>query len=300
MANPLTATTWTTERVMWHVTAALVPACVASAIVFGADFLLHVVAALVAGSLADNLTAWLKREAPVWCRDPSTPVTCLLIALAIPPSAPIWICVPAVAVALLLAKEAFGGLGRNLFNPAMVGYAVILVSYPVMMTMLRETPIDATTGATALELLRADGGATLAERTAGPAFGHWGAIDHEWVNVAALAGGLYLLARGLIGWPIPVGVLLGIGVAAIVFYDGGSSESIGTPLQHWFSGASMLAAFFIATDPVTAPTLTRDQWLFAFAIGVLIVAIRAFGTYPDGVAFAVLLANVFASLRRVV
>lgn len=285
---------------MWHVTAALVPACIASAVVFGTEMLGHLLVAIAAGTVIDNVVLRVKGENPDWFRDPSTPITCLLIGLAVPASAPLWITLPAVAVALLLAKEAFGGLGRNLFNPAMAGYAVILVSYPVLLTMLREVDVDATTGATALELLRPDGSSTLTERTASPAFGHWGAKEHEWVNVAALAGGIYLVARRIVGWQIPVAVLLGITIACLVFFDGGSSTSAGTPLQHAFAGASMLAAFFVATDPVTAPTLTRDQWIFGIAIGFLIIVIRTFGSFPDGVAFAVLLANVFASLRRVV
>ncbi len=299
MNDMLSRTVWSTRRVMWHVTAALVPACIASAVVFGVEMLGHLVVALTAGSAVDNLVLRTKGERADWFRDPSTPITCLLIGLSAPASAPLWITVPAVGVALLLAKEAFGGIGRNLFNPAMAGYAVILVSYPVLLTMLRTVDVDATTGATALELLRPDGSRTLIERSASSAFGYWGAAEHEWVNGAALAGGLYLVARRIVGWHIPVAVLLGMALACVVFYDGGSSTSAGTPLQHAFSGASMLAAFFIATDPVTAPALSRDQWLFGIAIGFLIVVIRALGSFPDGVAFAVLLANVFASLRRV-
>ena len=299
MNDVLSQTAWSTKRLMWHATAALLPACVASAVVFGIDTLVHLVVAIAAGSAIDNLVLRAKGEHADWFRDPSTPITCLLIGLCVPASAPFWITVPAVAVALLLAKEAFGGIGRNLFNPAMAGYAVILVSYPVLLTMLRTVDVDASTGATALELLRPDGATTLVERSASPAFGYWGGAEHEWVNAAALAGGLYLVARRVVDWHIPAAVLVGMAFACVVFYDGGSSESAGTPLQHAFSGASMLAAFFVATDPVTAPALTRDQWLFGIAIGFLIVVIRTFGSFPDGVAFAVLLANVFASLRRV-
>ncbi len=271
---------------MDRVLVAMVPALGVAAWAFGWPVLVHCLVALVAGAAFETLCQYLRQRPVRPFVDRSTPVTCLLIAIGIPPSAPLWIAVVAVAVAILLAKELYGGLGRNVFNPAMAGYAAVLVAYPQSMTL-----VHATTGATALDALRFRSGQTLEDMAAHPAFGMLGGTGFEWVNLAALLGGLYLIAIGVVHWRIPTAVLLGIALPAIAFYDNGSSASLGSPLFHWFAGASMLAAFFIATDPVTAPRRAGHQWLFGLTIGALVFAIRAAGTYPDGVAFAVLIGN---------
>lgn len=260
--------------------------------VFGPTILAHCAVALAAGAAfeaacqaarADSGDRW-RRIRPF--ADRSTPVTSLLIALAMPPMAPLWVSAVAVGIAIVLAKELYGGLGRNVFNPAMVGYAAVLVAYPRALAH-----VDAATGATALDALRFRGAMTLEDVGALPAFGGVGAAGFEWVNVAAFAGGLYLLLARVVHWRIPAAVLLGVAAPAAVFYDGGSSASLGSPLFHWFAGATMLGAFFIATDPVTAPRRAAHQWWFGLGIGALVFAIRAAGGHPDGVAFAVLLGN---------
>ena len=214
------------------------------------------------------------------------PVTALLIALAMPPTAPLWVPVVAVAIGVVLAKELYGGLGRNVFNPAMAGYAAVLAAYPQALAS-----VDATSGATALDALRFRGALTIDEVSGGAAFGVVGGAGFEWVNGAALVGGLYLLGCRVVHWRIPTAVLAGVGLPAAVFYDGGSSASLGSPWFHWFAGATMLAAFFIATDPVTAPRAPSGQWIFGLGVGALVFAIRAFGSHPDGIAFAVLVGN---------
>ena len=272
--------------IMDRVLLALVPALGVAAWAFGWLLLVHCLVALVAGAVFEAICQHLRKLPVRPFADRSTPVTCLLIAIGIPPSAPFWIPVVAVAVAILLAKELYGGLGRNIFNPAMAGYAAVLVAYPQSMTL-----VHATTGATALDALRFRGGQTLEDIAGNPAFGLLGGAGFEWVNAAALIGGLYLIAVGVVHWRIPAAVLIGIALPAVAFYDNGSSASLGSPAFHWFAGATMLAAFFIATDPVTAPRRARHQWLFGIAIGALVFAIRAGGSYPDGVAFAVLIGN---------
>ena len=275
-----------TPAVMDRVLIALVPAVVAAAWAFGPLVLAQCAVALCAGAVFESACLGVRKRAIRPFADRSTPVTCLLIAIGIPPLAPLWIVVIAVGFAVVLAKELYGGLGRNVFNPAMAGYAAVLVAYPQALAY-----IDATTGATALDALRFRGGATVADAAQGPAFGIVGGTGFELVNAAALVGGLYLLVVRVVHWRIPLAVLLGIGLPAAVFYDSGSSASLGSPLFHWFAGASMLAAFFIATDPVTAPRRAGHQWLFGLGIGALVFVIRATGSYPDGVAFAVLLGN---------
>jgi len=195
----------------------------------------------------------------------------------------------AAGMAVILAKQLYGGIGKNVFNPAMVGYAAALVAFPAHFA-----DWDALTGATALDVFGFRGGAAVAEVWRQPAFGIVGARGFEIVNAAALAGGLYLCATRIANWRMPVAVLGALGACAVIGYDNGSSASLGSPLFHWFSGGTMIAAFFIATDPVTAPSSARAQWIFGVAIGVLIYCIRSFGGYPDGIAFAVLLANLAA------
>ena len=275
-----------TPAVMDRVLIALVPAVGAAVWAFGPLVLAQCAVALLAGAVFESACLGVRKRAIRPFADRSTPVTCLLIAIGIPPTAPLWIVVIAVGFAVVLAKELYGGLGRNVFNPAMAGYAAVLVAYPQALAY-----IDATTGATALDALRFRGGATVADAAEGPAFGLVGSTGFELVNTAALIGGLYLLLIRVVHWRIPLAVLLGIGLPAAALYDSGSSASLGSPLFHWFAGASMLAAFFIATDPVTAPRRAGHQWLFGLGIGALVFVIRSTGSYPDGVAFAVLLGN---------
>ena len=276
----------TTPAIMDRVLLALAPVIGVSVWAFGAMVLAQCATALVAGAAFDTLCWRLRKRPTLPFADRSVPVTCLLIALAMPPSAPLWIVAVAVGIAIVLAKELYGGLGRNVFNPAMAGYAAVLVAYPRPLAT-----VDATTGATALDVLKFRGAATVQEAAEGPAFGALGAVGFEWVNAAALAGGVYLVLIRVVHWRIPIAVLLGVAAPAAAFYDGGSSASLGSPLFHWFAGATMLAAFFIATDPVTAPRAAAHQWLFGIAVGALVFTIRTVGGYPDGVAFAVLLAN---------
>lgn len=279
----------TSRGVMFRVSAALVPVAVAAIWCFGVGVLTNLVVAIAAGMAMEAAWAFWRNGSLEAAADGSAPVTCALIALAAPPGLPAAMMVFAVAVALLLAKHAFGGVGRNVFNPAMVGYAAALVAWPAPFG-----DWDALTGATALDALRFREGATIAEAWAGPAFGAIGGRGFEVVNVAALAGGLYLCAARIANWRFPAAVLAGLGACAALGYDSGSSASFGSPLFHWFAGGTMLAAFFVATDPVAAPARPAAQWLFGLLIGALIYVIRAFGAWPDGIAFAVLLGNVAA------
>lgn len=224
-------------------------------------------------------------------RDGSACVTGLLIGLSLPPDVALYIPLIAAIVAIALAKHAYGGLGQNTFNPAMAGYAVVLVAFPQGMVHY-----DAVTGATALDVLAHRGGATIEEIRQSPAFGFYGAFGYEWSNLAFLLGGLYLLFRRIVSVHIPLAVLIGIGLPAMLFYDDGSSMSIGSPLFHWLSGGTMLVAFFIATDPVTSPMSPRDQWIYGLAIGAIALSIRVFGSWPDGFAFAILLGNLLVPL----
>ena len=276
----------TTPAVMDRVLLALAPAVAAAAWVFGPRVLAHCAVALAVGAVLEAACQRLRGKAPRPFADRSTAVTCVLIAIGVPAPAPLWIGAVAVGVAIVLAKELYGGLGRNVFNPAMAGYAAVLIAYPQEMAS-----VDAVTGATALDALKFRGAITVEEAFQGAAFGLVGGAGYELVNGAALCGGLALVAFGIVHWRIPAAVLLGVGLPAIAWHDGGSSASLGSPLFHWFAGATMLAAFFIATDPVTAPRAAGHQWLFGLGVGALLFAMRGAASQPDGVAFAVLLGN---------
>jgi electron transport complex protein RnfD len=261
------------------------------------------------------------RQRPLapFLRDSSALVTALLLAVALPPIAPWWLTVIGTLFAIVVAKHLYGGLGYNPFNPAMVGYVVLLISFPLEMTQwlppagagferpgpgttlglillgrpAGDTAVDAITQATPLDLIQTDIGLarTIEEIAASPLFGAVGGTGWEWVNLAFLLGGLWLLFRRIITWHIPVSLLAGLSLAALLFHVVDPSTHA-SPLFHLFSGASMLGAFFIATDPVSASTTPRGKLIFGAGIGVLVYVIRAWGGYPDGMAFAVLLMNI--------
>jgi electron transport complex protein RnfD len=250
--------------------------------------------------------------------DGSAVLTAVLLAFALPPLVPWWITVSGAAFAILVAKHLYGGLGYNVFNPAMVGYAALLVSFPVHMTRwllpsgLAPTDLtfaqtwlvvftghlpydltwDAITGATPLSSVRAGLilRATMDEIHAQPIFGALSGKGWEWVAVATTLGGATLLALRVIRWQIPVAMIGSILVCATLMHALDPGNFAG-PVFHLFSGATLLGAFFIATDPVSAATSERGRLIYGAGIGVLTFVIRAWGGYPDGVAFAVLLMN---------
>jgi Na+-translocating ferredoxin:NAD+ oxidoreductase subunit D len=249
-------------------------------------------------------------------KDGSALVTAWLLAVSLPPYCPAWLLLLASVFSIGLTKHLYGGLGFNPFNPAMVAYVVLLVSFPVEMTRwpvpqgllaadqalptvlqtLQSSVghFDAVTGATALDQLQHKQGRTLADlQVQSPLFSQasWAAYGSEWVNLAFLLGGLLLLYKRIFSWHAPLACLASLSLMALLFYDNGSSHSPGSLALHWSAGATCLGAFFILTDPVSSAVSPRGKVIFGALAGVLIYAIRAWGQYPDGVAFAVLLVN---------
>lgn len=308
-----------TSRVMQLVLLATVPGLIALTWFFGPGTLFNVALASVTAVVCEAAILKLRgRPVAFYLRDYSALVTAVLLGLALPPYCPWWIPVVGSATAIILAKQLYGGLGFNPFNPAMVAYVILLISFPIDMTqwalprpvleegrtlmgplstlarVFLETPVDAYSGATPLDLFKHHEGETVRQiYESEPLFieGRWAGAGWEWVNLAFLAGGLYLLYRKVFTWHTPVSMLAALGLMAALFYDGGSSSSGGSPLFHWLSGGTMLGAFFIATDPVTSAASHRGKLFFGATIGVLIYVIRTWGNYPDAVAFAVLLLN---------
>jgi electron transport complex protein RnfD len=280
-------------RTMRTVLLALLPGVATAITLLGIGVAVNVLLAVLFALACEASALRLRRlSIAEHLRNGSAIVTALLIALALPPFAPWWIVLFANAAATLLGKHAYGGLGQNIFNPAMSGYALALLLFPAQLAHWPQPAFDGVTMATALDSLRQNHALTAAAwRQSHPQFGQWGAADFEWINLAFFGGGLFLLQRKIIGWHIPAALLAALGIAAAMYYDNGSSASAGSPLFHWLSGATMLGAFFIATDPATAASTIKGKLVYGASIGISIFAIRHWGAYPDGVAFAVLFAN---------
>ena len=314
----------TVARVMLQVILALLPAIAAHVWYFGPGILVQIVmAASFAVAFEAGSLALRRKPVRLFLGDYSAVLTAILFALCLPPLAPWWIALIGMFFAIVIAKHLFGGLGNNPFNPAMVGYVAVLISFPQAMTAWLEpaaiadyTPgladtlmaiatgappadlsWDAVTGATPLDAIRTSvaTGRTIAEARQSPIFGDFGGLGWEWIANWYAIGGLWLLWRRIIGWQVPVtmiGTVLLLGLAAWL----ADPSSNPAPLQHVFSGALIVGAFFIATDPVSGCTSARGRLVFGAGVGVITLVIRRWGGYPDGVAFAVLLMNMFAPL----
>jgi electron transport complex protein RnfD len=282
----------------------------------------YLFAVTVAAALAAEALCLLLAGRPVRAglRDGSALLTGWLLALTLPPWAPWWIGVVGAGLAIVVAKQIFGGLGQNVFNPAMVARVALLVAFPVQMTTFvapvglspgdgpgpvealavtfgAGEALDAVTGASVLGDLRTAlaGGATAPEALApwDPGALALGAVPGSLGETSAallLLGGLWLLGRGVITWHVPVSLLGTVALLATGMHLADPQAYPG-PLTHLLSGALVLGAFFIATDPVTSPVTARGQLLFGTGCGVLVFALRTWSSYPEGVAFAVLLMN---------
>jgi len=301
-----------TQRVMLLVLPATLPGVIVLTWLYGAGTLINLAWACAA-ALGFEAAILKLRQRPVgfFLRDGSVLVTAVLLALALPPYSPWWLTLIAAGCAVVFGKQLYGGLGQNPFNPAMIGYVVVLISFPVEMTTwpvphsvglgaglqhilgIASLP-DGWTQATALDVLKVNKSLTIDELWSNPAFGHFGGIGSEVVNLAFLAGGLFLLHKRLFSWHAPVGMLAALVVMSLVFWNGSGSDSNGSPLFHLLSGATMLGAFFIVTDPVSSATSPLGRLIFGVGVGILVYVIRAWGGYPDGVAFGVLLMNLAA------
>jgi Na+-translocating ferredoxin:NAD+ oxidoreductase subunit D len=308
-------------RTMALVVLALVPATLFGLYQFGwpAIFLFTVTVGATVGFEALSLMA-AGKPVRVTLMDNSALVTGWLLALTLPPWAPWWVGVVGGALAVLLGKQVFGGIGQNLFNPAMVARVALLISFPLEMTRwVAPRPLfsgdapgfleglaitfggqgyDAMTGASILGHVRTElgRGTELSGALAGvfdPFAALLGTVPGSLGETSALlvaAGGLFLIVKRIIGWEIPAALLGTVALLATVMNLIDPTQYAGAP-YHLLAGATMLAAFFIATDPVTSPVSRAGQLLFGAGVGALIYVIRTWGGYPEGVAFAVLLMN---------
>lgn len=321
----------TTQNIMQLVLFAMVPGVIAQLYFFGWGVLFQLTLAISVALLAEA-AVMLLRDRPIKpaLNDYSAVVTAALLAVSIPPLAPWWLIVVGTLFAILVVKHVFGGIGQNIFNPAMAAYVMLLISFPVQMTswMPPALPgytapnfidslwlflttfttdgysleqarlvelsgsLDAMVMATPLDYIKTElgQGYTLQETLQSDLFSIFAGAGWQWVNFAYLAGGLILLQQRVITWHIPTALLGTIGLGAIIGTIVAPDTLPGFNI-HVLSGGAMLAAFFIATDPVSAATSNKGKIIYAALIGALIYIIRTWGGYPDAVAFAVLLAN---------
>jgi len=305
-----------TSRLMAWVLLATLPGLAVQSYFYGYGTIINLV---WASGLALGLEALVlglrRRPIMIFLTDGSALVTAFLIALALPPFSPWWLTLIAVLFSIVFAKHLYGGLGNNPFNPAMVGYAICLIAFPVSMTQwpaIEQTlsfgqqwqwfwmesidgGIDAWTGATALDLMRHTNGLTLNEVALdNPQLGLSLSVS-MWVNLAYLAGGIGLLAINAFTWHAPIAMLASLGFCAGLFHMG-EPDLYPSASQHLLTGATMFSAFFIVTDPVSGATSRKGKVVFGIGVGILVFIIRTFGSYPDAFAFAILLMNLSAPL----
>ncbi len=279
----------TTRNIMLDVIIALLPALVASVFYFGFNSLVLVIAA-VAAAVATEYAVQRLMKKPVTINDLSAVVTGILVAFNIPPTAPWWIPVMGSAFAIAIAKQIFGGIGFNFINPALAGRAFLMSSWPThMMSGWIDPVTDAVSSATPLAIIKGTAEGELPSLL-NMLLGRIPGVLGETSSILLLAGGLYLIYRGVIKWIIPV-VYIGTVAVLALLVDGG-----GLMLYHLMGGGLILGAFFMATDYVTCPITDKGKIIYAAGAGILTMLIRKLGGYPEGVSYSILLMNIVTPL----
>lgn len=308
-ASPHVHTDRTSKKVMYDVVIALVPAFLVSVYVFGIDALKVTTIAVGSCLLFEYLIQKYLLKTPITITDGSALITGILLAFNLPSSLPIWMVIVGSLVAIGVAKLSFGGLGHNIFNPALVGRVFLLISFPVQMTswpaviLHNASGVDAIAGATTLGVIKESltYGETMREISAklpshiDMLLGFTGGSLGEVSAIAIVLGGLFLLFRKVITWHIPITMLSTMAFMTGIFWHI-NPEFYANPLIHILSGGALLGAFFMATDLVTSPMTKKGMVVFAIGIGIITVVIRLFGAYPEGVSFAILIMNAFVPL----
>ena len=292
----------TIPKIMWNVVAALVPAAAFGVYYFGVNALVNIIVAIVSAVIFEFL--WEKAmHKRITITDGSAVITGLLLAMTCPPSLPWWMSIVGSFLAIVVCKQAMGGLGYNIFNPAHVGRAGLMVSWPVAMTtwtQVNGTVIDGVAGATPLNVFKHGGSDALFQL-----FGtnDWSSIYQslffgfrngslgETSTVLLILGGLWLIYKGYVNWRVPVVMIATVGILTCAVYG-----SANVALFQMMAGGLIIGAFFMATDMVTAPITVKGQVIFALGCGLITVLIRVLGGYPEGVCYSILLMNTLTPL----
>lgn len=292
----------TTPRIMYRVILSLAPAALAAFYFFRFRALALLVACVAACLATETMFFWVRKKPFSSLLDGSAIITGILLAMTLPPSFPISLATIGAVVSIAIGKQIFGGLGHNIFNPALVGRAFLATAFPVAMTTWippATLKIDIATFATPLGNLKFE--SAIAHGTLTPLedlfWGNIGGCIGETSAIALLIGGLYLLFRRTIDWRIPVGIVLSLTAFTGAFWlaDPGKYAS---PLFHLLAGGLLIGAFFMATDMVTSPVTRPATWIYALGIGFITGLIRLFGGYPEGVMYSILLLNAFVPLMN--
>lgn len=299
------------KKIMYGVVIALMPALLVSLYFFGLGALKVTLVAIVSCLLFEYLIQRFLLKGKTTINDGSAIITAILLTFNVPSSLPIWMVIIGSFVAIGMAKMTFGGLGKNPFNPALVGRVFLLISFPVHMTSWPK-PIpfstaitDAITGPTPLAIMK-EGllkGQTVSDILGSgkiPAYiemlmGNMGGSIGEISAIAIIIGGIYMLMRKIITWHIPVSFILSAAIFAGILWSVDNQHFV-DPLFHMVTGGLMLGAIFMATDMVTSPMAPKGQIIFGVGCGLLTILIRVFGAYPEGVSFAILIMNAFVPL----
>ena len=295
----------TIPHIMWQVNAALLPAAIFAVWWFGISALVNMAAGIVAAVGAEYV--WQRAmKKPVTAFDGSACITGLLLAMSMSPLLPPYMVAIGSLLAIIVAKQSMGGLGFNIFNPAHIGRAALMVSWPVAMTTWTKMAdasggVDAVTSATPLNILKMQGYDALVATFGGQGdmymsmfLGTRNGSLGETSTVLLLLGGLYLIWEGYVNWVVPAAMLATVGVLTWIF--GPAGLFTGDPFFHLMAGGLMLGAFFMATDMVTIPMTVKGQIIFAVGAGAITVLIRLAGGYPEGVCYSLLLMNAVTPL----
>lgn len=324
LSSPFISKPVSVSNIMLTVILALVPGIAFYVWSYGPAVLVSISLACITALGTEAIMLKLRnRPLKPFLTDYSALLTGFLLGVSVPALAPWWMVVVGTAFAIAVAKHLYGGLGSNPFNPAMVGYAALIISFPVQMThwvtphgvdghalsfadqlgfifgnhLPNGLTLDAVTTATPLDTLKTQlhMHRPMADILAMPIYGEIAGKGSELVALGFLIGGIWLLVKRIITWHIPVGFFGALAVTAGLYHLYDPAHYI-SPVFHLVAGASMLGAFFILTDPVTGPTTPKGKLIFAGGAGVLTYMIRVFGGFPDGIAFATLLMNICAPL----
>lgn len=277
---------------MRGVVIALLPAIAAGIFFFRLDAVYLLLTTILA-SLGSELLMQKILGKELDITDNSALVTGILVALVLPPEIPLYAAGLGSVFAIVIGKQLFGGLGKNIFNPALIGRAFLVAAYPVLMTTwTKPSGFDAITSATPLAAARFDGIMTPLWRLfVGNISGSLG----ETSALALIIGGVYLLVRGYIDWRIPAGAIGSLlGLSALIW--GINPGQFSPPIFHLLAGGFLIGAIYMATDPTTSPVTKSGRWIFGIGVGVITLVIRSWGGYPEGVMFSILLMNAFRPL----
>lgn len=294
IAPPLYHQGLSSKHIMVQVTLALLPFLACKTYFYGTRLLLLCVIALITAAVVEMLFSFLRKRALLSSiADGTGALTALLLTLSLPVNLPIGLLIAGVCVALIFGKLLYGGLGMNIFNPAMLGFVFLLLSFPAKMSLyplgsVAFHEVDTITGATLLDSARQ---ARIVAHTFTPIL----AQKLLLCQLSALVGGVYLACRRLLDYRLALGTLLGMLITSSMFYWI-APQSYLSPLIQLFAGSGLFGICFIATDPVTAPASSKGRWIFALLVGSVCIATRNLGNYPDGFALAILLGNALTPL----